>query len=267
MFIVHLRTLSIFSLFSLFSLDSEEGTAQQELYTQEIWSLIFYHIKKVFGNYAEIMSSYAIWKYSAKPEGGDIVDWNVRPPCGDLYRKQFKHLFEKDYFKNNSKKSGGSNKDTPQKPEYPKTNRILSEVATKQPVIEEQMPVEKIVSAQTGNTVNKPPLRDYSLKPRENNFDNNQPNYEKPQHKFRREKSPRSDAENQQNQEELIEKALLEASLAVKKMQKNKNLNEMPLAPQNSFLRRQQHVVISEGGFETESRGEGMDRHVCIIRK
>ena len=64
-----------------------------------------------------------------------------------------------------------------------------------------------------------------------------------------------------------MEDALKEAHKGVLEMQKNPSLFEFCLNPQNSFVRRQQHVVIAEGGFETESRGNARERHVCILRK
>ena len=45
--------------------------------------------------------------------------------------------------------------------------------------------------------------------------------------------------------------------------------SEVPTAelePVNSFLRRLQHQVIVESGFESESKGEASDRYVVIKR-
>ena len=70
-----------------------------------------------------------------------------------------------------------------------------------------------------------------------------------------------------QKQQQHLEEALEEARTAIQKMIKNKNIPELSLAPQNSFIRRHQHSLITESGFETESLGESRSRHVCIKRK
>ena len=54
---------------------------------------------------------------------------------------------------------------------------------------------------------------------------------------------------------------------AIETMKKNKRIPEIPLSAQNSFIRRKQHSLITEAGFYTDSRGEGIHRHVCILRK
>jgi hypothetical protein len=74
--------------------------------------------------------------------------------------------------------------------------------------------------------------------------------------------------QNEENQEQkYLEFALKETKSAIQKMTKNKTIFEFNLAPQNSFVRRQQHNVATEAGFDTESRGESRGRYVCIRRK
>jgi predicted RNA-binding protein Jag len=59
---------------------------------------------------------------------------------------------------------------------------------------------------------------------------------------------------------------LYETRKAIARLKEDSGLQEVLLKPQNSFIRREQHVVISDAGFGTESRGEGKERAVCIIR-
>jgi hypothetical protein len=63
-----------------------------------------------------------------------------------------------------------------------------------------------------------------------------------------------------------VDAGIEEARLAIEKLQKNPGINQIPLDPANSFIRRQQHSLIVEAGFETESRGEGRDRCVHVLR-
>jgi hypothetical protein len=53
--------------------------------------------------------------------------------------------------------------------------------------------------------------------------------------------------------------------LAYEQLQANPALSEIGLRPSNSFIRRQQHSLLTELGAATESRGEGRDR--CIFVK
>jgi hypothetical protein len=220
--------------FSLFPLTEEDNTNADELYTQELWSLIFYLIRKVFGSYTDVISLYATWKYVAKSSVVEAIDWNTRPPCGSAYRKEFKHLFVKDYQKNGFKKNTDSSKNDFKTPQ---SAAVLNEKSSN------ELPIK--------------PFPEY--KPKSNEY--------KPKFNEYKEKTNRPEKDFQKNQDELIDKAVLEASLAVEKMKKNGHVKEIALSPQNSFIRRQQHVVISEGGFETESRGEEESRYVCVKRK
>lgn len=224
--------------FSLFPISGEDGSALDNLYTQEIWSLIFYYIKKFFGNYVELLCLYVTWKYVIKANSKEVVDWNVRPPCGDAYRNQFKHLFEKDNFKNNNKKNSDDNRCGFNKPK-PRNH------------------IEEIVTDMTNNTsASLLESSNYKFSPKKHT-----------QFKERKETRHSQDRESRQNQEEIIEKALHEVAQAMEKMHKNANIQEIELSPQNSFIRRQQHVMISENEFETESRGDAENRCVCIKRK
>lgn len=264
--------------FELFPLLDENDVPIEQQFTEEVWSLIFYFIKKYFGPYTELMSLYATWKYVVAPVNTEVVDWNVRPPCGELYRKQFKHLFERDYFKNNPSKSSSGDKkhDSKWKKDSPAVNATASET-------EEIEQEPKFKPRPTGGE-SKPPFTPQARpefqeradrpqredRPRRNDRpqrDDRPHRGDRPQREDRPNRGDRPERPRRGDQEELVKQAIEEASKGVEKMKKNPKLNELSLSPQNSFLRRQQHVVISEGGFETESRGEDENRHVCIKRK
>jgi predicted RNA-binding protein Jag len=50
-------------------------------------------------------------------------------------------------------------------------------------------------------------------------------------------------------------------------LQKNSKRPGLRLKPQNSFVRRQQHMVAEEHGYATESVGEGKERAVFLKNK
>ena len=246
------------SPFSLFPLLNENTENLDDFYTEEIWSLAFYFIKKFFQNYSNLMTLYATWKYVKKTESTHVVDWNVRPPCGDTYRTQFKHLFEKDYSKGRNSGKNGNNA-------YNGKNNTSSEQKFED---KSQAPssFKPRSTDENGGSQFKPRSSDEQtpskFKPRSSD---DKENFRGKDKKFS--SRPRENREERGDQTEIIEKAVKEAILAVKKMQNNLELTEFSLNPQNSFIRRQQHVVISEAGFETESRGEQEERCVCIVRK
>lgn len=248
--------------FSLFPLHNEENSTIDETYTHEVWSLIFYFIKKSFGVYTELIGLYALWKYVTKLDSSEVVDWNVRPPCGELYRKQFKHLFEKDYQKSSFKKNGSESNHF--KKHEPESNGELNETNRNH-----KNQSEKVSTESPQVKAERPERREGGHLDRKERFTrrDDERNERKERFTHREGGQSRFKKENNRNQEAVIEKALEEVNLAIKKLQKNSDLQEIELAPQNSFIRRQQHVVISEAGFETESRGEGDARCVCIKRK
>ncbi|MFK7825491.1 MAG: R3H domain-containing nucleic acid-binding protein [Oligoflexales bacterium] len=63
------------------------------------------------------------------------------------------------------------------------------------------------------------------------------------------------------------EEAVAEAKTAIEKFEKDENLGELRLKPRNSYLRRLQHQLIVDAGYESSSVGEGSDRGVQISRK
>ncbi|WP_161597683.1 R3H domain-containing nucleic acid-binding protein [Fluviispira multicolorata] len=254
--------------FSLFPLLSESEEALDEHYVQEIWSLIASIAKKYLDSYFELFSSYALWKYTAKEVFVEAIDWNVRPPCGIAYRKQFKELFDREREERNARrnekhsqrkgdKDKSSFKKEDRKPHY--TQKIDKNDMVEKPKISSDLSTsttEKL-SFVIENSAQVPE------KPRFEGKMQTRSAVAQQQNVFQGASSNPLEPKNQQN----LEDALHEVSKAVQKMLKNKSIPEISLNPQNSFVRRQQHVVISEAGFDTESRGDARNRHVCIKRK
>lgn len=62
------------------------------------------------------------------------------------------------------------------------------------------------------------------------------------------------------------ERALKDVAAAVRKLRADESLDEVPLHPTNSFLRRLQHEHVGKSGFFSYSAGEGRDRGVIVSR-
>lgn len=253
--------------FSLFPLLNENLETVDHLYTQEIWSLIGSFAKKTFGNYFPLLQSYILWKYTTKETTPETVDWNVRPPCGAIYEQQFKELFEKEreerFAKRQEKQKARQDKGGFNDRKNAAYSAQTSDTKPHfKPKTAHENTVTRTQQATTTKHSNEGPSKEYK---EQKNFQERLPKETKVA-QFTlgfKPKEQQQDPKQQQN----LEDALTEAKLAIQKMLKNKNLSEFSLAPQNSFIRRQQHSLITESGFETESLGEAKDRHVCIKRK
>jgi len=94
----------------VFSIDNESSS--------EVLSLIKTTMNQVFKDYSTLLYSYLEWKSQPKDTETTKVDWNVRPPCGLLYRTEFKALFDeirqakfgKKPFSNKNKSENSANK-------------------------------------------------------------------------------------------------------------------------------------------------------------
>ena len=60
--------------------------------------------------------------------------------------------------------------------------------------------------------------------------------------------------------------SLREVLQAVQSLNENQDIQEVPLAPANSYYRRLQHQQIKDEGLASISRGEGQERSVVVIR-
>jgi R3H domain len=261
--------------FSLFPLQSEANELLDQLYIQEIWSLIASFTKKTFGSYFELIQSYILWKYTTKETQQETIDWNIRPPCGAAYHKQFKELFDREREERFAKRNERNNKS---RSDRDKRDNKFEDKKPLQHTPSKLVHKEKNRNDEPTQLVHKEKNRNdepTQLVHKEKNR-NDEPTQLVHKEKNRKEDSnhlPKSNGFQQssissdQKQQQQLEDALEEARQAIQKMVKNKNLLELNLAPQNSFIRRHQHSLITESGLETESLGESRSRHVCIKRK
>ena len=275
--------------FSLFPLLSETNEILDQQYTQEIWSLISSFAKKTFGSYFELIQSYILWKYTTKEMQQEPIDWNVRPPCGAAYHKQFKELFDREReerfakrnernSKNRSDKDKRDNKFEDKKSLQHTPSKLVHKEKHRNDEPTQLVHKEKHRNDEPTQLVHKEKHRNdepTQLVHKEKHR-NDEPTQLVHKEKHRKEESNHLAKSNEfqqnsisleQKQQQHLEDALEEARQAIQKMVKNKNLPEFNLTPQNSFIRRHQHSLITESGFETESLGESRSRHVCIKRK
>ena len=223
-------------VFTLFPLMSESGENVDTVYVQEIWSLIASFIKKIYGSYFDFIQNYVLWKYALQELPNDVIDWNVRPPCGISYYKQFKELFDAEREERFAKRNEKNQKLKSQKDKSDNNHQDK----------------KKHFENDTRYQKRDKPLRSEKEYPAKNS-------------KFKSDEEWGNSPDLQQQKN--LENALDEAKQAIKKMLSNVEITEINLMPQNSFVRRQQHSLITEAGFETESLGEAKTRHVCIKRK
>lgn len=228
-----------------------------------LWSLIQETVKSHFKEYAELFNLYAEWKYNPQIEKKEPVDWNVRPPCGMLYRTEFKALFDEirnARFGNrqNQKNSHSQHRDktdhrkthNDQRKENPEQRSDHTEQRNENP--EQRTDRRKQYDADSPRTNRAPQHR------RKNDEMRDQREHGKRQ----RERKPQDSSNT-----EALQSALEACKTAIETMKNNSNTHELSLAPQNSFIRRHQHTLITDAGFDTDSRGDGNQRHVCIIKK
>nr|BFD31331.1 hypothetical protein GTC16762_09490 [Pigmentibacter ruber] len=252
--------------YSLFPLLNENNENIDQLYTHEIWSLISSFSKKVFGNYFPLLQAYILWKYTKKEHIPEVIDWNVRPPCGAAYELQFKELFEREHEERKARRFER------QKAKHEKDNS-----GDRKKHSRDHTQNEKQHFAEKPNHTDHQQVKPKSFEPKQKfelkNFQETKDHKQQSDNSHRENKYSSSNGgfknsfQTDSRQNINLEDALAEAKLAIQNLIKNKNINEVSLAPQNSFVRREQHSLITEAGFETESRGEAKNRHVCIKRK
>lgn len=226
--------------YSLFPLIDEQEHVLDDLYVQELWSLVAFFAKRHFGDYAPLITCYIEWKYVDKTVAPETVDWNVRPPCGPAYRKEFKELFEEERNKRFGGRTGKANHGGKFSNDRPKVGD-----GEKKEGFEKKDSFEKKGRFEKNDRSNRNDRKDWREKPFQS----------------------RQNSESDQAASQQMEQALDETRQAIAKLQANKNIPEIALTPQNSFIRREQHMIISQAGFATESRGDEQNRCVCIIRK
>lgn len=250
---VYLHKISASSDFSeAFEPFPESGQPDAQVqFACEIWDALADSIHNAFGEYADLAMGFAYWKYQEAEQKQDI-DWRVRPPVGEAFAKAFRPLQRASRNERGSAGSGRSDRGGPHRGDRGGSDR------SKRPMKEGRQDQGALNSRQP-RTDDRPSLapRDEANKQRPHKEGNPRP---------QRGRDARPDKESGITSEKQLETALQEVYRAVESLKTGNSHTEIALAPSNSFIRRQQHSLAVDLGFDTESRGEGRERGV-VIRK
>jgi hypothetical protein len=266
-----------FEGFPLKELGALATSEQVMLWSCELWDTLADAIHSSFGEYADTAMAFAYWKYQelqAKPD----IDWRVRPPVGEAYAKAFKPMLRNARAERGS---GGDRGGRGGKPSFsdkgrPSSNRPPRESGPREHGPREHAPAE--LSAPRAQLPSEQIERAPSKREHSERHESKPEFKERPARREGREgREPRGGSEHRRDRadrqapnsapqasEKQLEDALKEVHKAIAALKVNPNLGEVALKPTNSFIRRQQHSLAVELGFDTESRGEGRDRGVVI---
>jgi hypothetical protein len=220
----------------------------------EVWDALAELIHKNYRDYADMAMGFAYWKYQ-ESEPKQAIDWRVRPPVGEAFAKEFKPLQRRA-----ERSGGGSGRGERSSGGFSKGDR--SERGDRAP--------RNTKDGRHEQNAGRPPR--HSAETRAPQGADSQPSRRKPE----REKNTRQTggrgtrAEKRDSgitSEQQLENSLQDVYKAIESLKSNASMHEIALQPSNSFIRRQQHSLAVELGFDTESRGEGRDRGVVIKKQ
>lgn len=242
--------------FDPFAVDEHSSLAdiqlQQAEFAAEIWDIISEGIFTQFPEHAPAIMSFASWKYKTEEQSEDI-DWRVRPPVGELFAKAFRGRGGPRAGASfggrpgGREGSGGRGRETngrgprPERPE-----RAPRADSSERPERQERQERPECAEKQEKSTRGPRSHRAEGHRGRPDSYGAAR-------------KEPFIQGDND------LEPWLEEARRAVEQLRANPSVSEIGLRPSNSFIRRQQHSLLTELGATTESRGEGRDR--CIFVK
>jgi len=271
------------------------GMQQSQIWSCEIWDLVADVLHTAFGEYADATMGFAYWKYQEVPAKTEI-DWRVRPPVGEAYAKAFKPLQRNA--RGDRGDRGGDRRGRDDRPPRDRQREHGEKHAERQ---EARPPREKHAERQEARPPReKHAERPEERAPREKHAERTEERAPREKHAERPEERGnrgrhgehdrgdsrsthgRSDRRSEggerhrsrrdapdvsgrtQSTEQQLNDALAEVRQAAETLKNNPALLEVQLIPNNSFIRRQQHSLAVEMGFDTESRGEGRDRGVVL---
>ena len=283
----------------------DEAAQEQNEFSAEIWDILSEITFEVFPNHAAAIMSYASWKFKMD-EKPDPIDWRIRPPVGELFAKAFRSLRngpgagapragasaarsggpgakpqggDKGHKPRREGKHGvhAAHGDLPeQKISAPGEESGLSQEASQSQLGSESPARPRRTDGPEigprGERSDSRPQRDIPERgPREDRGGRT----ERSEHRGRGDREPGFQSQGRgrpapagqiQNDDDLTP-YLEEAQAAVAQLEANPNLEEVKLNASNSFIRRHQHSLLVELGFETESRGEGRERCIYVRQK
>lgn len=267
-----------FEGFPLKELGALATSEQVILWSCELWDTLADAIHSSLGEYADTAMAFAYWKYQELEIKADI-DWRVRPPVGEAYAKAFKPMLRNARLDRGSggdrggrggkpsfSEKGRPSSNRPQREHGPRDNGPREHAPTELSAPRAQLPSEQLERAPSKKRVqserpeSKPELKESPA--RRESREGREPRGGSDHRRDRGDHQAPNSAP--QASEKQLEDALKEVHKAIASLKVNPNLGEVALKPTNSFIRRQQHSLAVELGFDTESRGEGRDRGVVI---
>ncbi|MCA2959138.1 MAG: hypothetical protein IOD12_02730 [Silvanigrellales bacterium] len=259
--------------FDPFSVDEHTSLAdiqvQQAEFAAEIWDIISDGIFTIFPEHAPAIMSFASWKYKTE-ERGEEIDWRIRPPVGDLFAKAFRgrggpragaSYGGRPAGRDGGRDHGNRGRDTQNRGPRPERSESRGEQLRGEP--RSEMQADPRVDTRGSERPERGPRPERTDRPERG------PRGPRPERSDSRGGRAESGAHLRNDpfiqSDDDLQPWLDEARLAVEQLRANPSLSEIGLRPSNSFIRRQQHSLLTEMGATTESRGEGRDR--CIFVK
>lgn len=252
--------------------DDAATERDRALVSQEFWGSVLYLVRKTFLTHHRAIVDFLNWQFQPDLPVAKI-DWRVRPPVGEAFQQFLRSLqnggragaqfgaggrgdrgFRGDRGDRGDRGERGERgdrgprnfgadrperlerSDRPDKPQrHEKEDRPERAPREEQAQQETRAPREA-----------RPPREDRAPRPRN---------------------GERSEGGDSATSPAALEEALAEVERSIRILQKNSKRPGLRLKPQNSFVRRQQHMIAEELGYATESVGEGKERAVLLKNK
>lgn len=245
--------------------------------SEELWGTIFALVRQTFPKHHRSVVSFLLWHFQPEVPPA-AIDWRVRPPVGEAFA-QFQRSFQSGAragahfsaqgpgFRGGDRAPRGDRGDRgdrgagrPGRPEHQAQAQVGTREERPPRVAKPEAPGAEARPSQATTSSPRTP-------PRERHREES-PAAAEPQ--GRRGggptdlRPPQAAPEGAGSSPALLEEARKEVEHSIRILEKNSKRPGIRLKPQNSFVRREQHMVAAEKGFETESVGEGRDRAVYI---
>jgi hypothetical protein len=263
-----------YEAFPLNEVSVGEGTTQESIWSCEVWDTVAEAIHAKLGQYADTAMGFAYWKYQEVPAKTEI-DWRVRPPVGEAYAKAFKPM------QRSARGERGDRGDRGDRHSRDGRGGARGAGAERRPAHDKPRGESRAHDAKPQHTEapadNRARGGASREAPRSTLESGDRPHKRREQfsqegvapsrdHRRDRDRGERGSGRPSApaSSEAQLQDALQEVHSATAALKQNPGMGEIALKPNNSFIRRQQHSLAVELGFDTESRGEGRDRGVVI---
>ncbi|MBM3383050.1 MAG: hypothetical protein FJY29_11485 [Betaproteobacteria bacterium] len=275
-------TATAYEAFPLKEVTVAEEALQSSIWSCEVWDTIADAIHSKLGQYADTAMGFAYWKYQETHAKAEI-DWRVRPPVGEAYAKAFKPMQRSARGERGDRgdrhgrdgRGGAKGPGADRRPAHDKPRAERGERTERGDRGEvrssEHRPQHTEAQADhrsRGVATREAPRGALESGERQHRRRENfaPEGGDSPRREHRRERAERPSGQGSvpTSSEAQLQDALQEVQSAIAALKQNPGRGEVALKPNNSFIRRQQHSLAVELGFDTESRGEGRERGVVI---